>query len=116
VFFQHQGLPVELSDRAGGAYSRAVTFEWDPAKARRNYEKHGVSFHEACTIFGDPLSLTYVDPDHSVVERRFITIGMSTDGRVLMVAHTDRNEKVRIISAGKATRGERKHYEEKTEG
>jgi uncharacterized protein len=92
-----------------------VTFEWDPAKARRNYEKHRVSFHEACTIFGDPFSLTYADPDHSATERRFITIGMSRDKKILIVAHTDRNEKVRIISARKAMRRERRHYEEETE-
>lgn len=92
-----------------------MTFEWDPDKATRNYEKHRVSFHEACTIFGDPFSLTYSDPGHSTTERRFITMGMSTNKRVLLVAHTDRNENVRIISARRATRGERQHYEEKNE-
>jgi uncharacterized DUF497 family protein len=90
-----------------------VNFEWDPAKARQNRRKHRVSFQEAATVFGDPLAVTYPDPDHSVSEQRFITVRMSGAGRVLMVAHLDRNENIRIISARKTTRRERKHYEEK---
>jgi uncharacterized DUF497 family protein len=90
-----------------------VNFEWDPAKARRNRRKHRVSFQEAATVFGDPLALTYPDPDHSTSERRFITVGMSSANRVLIVAHTDRGENIRIISARKTTARERKHYEEK---
>jgi uncharacterized protein len=90
-----------------------VNFEWDPAKARQNRRKHRVSFQEAATVFGDPLSLTYQDPDHSTSEQRFITVGMSTAGRVLIVAHADRGESIRIISARKTTSSERKHYEEK---
>ena len=90
-----------------------VNFEWDPAKARQNRRKHRVSFQEAATVFGDPLAVTYPDPDHSVSEQRFITVGMSGAGRVLMLAHLDRNENIRIISARKTTRRERKHYEEK---
>jgi len=70
-------------------------------------------FLEAATVFGDPLAATYHDPDHSAAELRFITVGMSSASRVLMVAHTDRNENVRIISARKTTQRERKHYEEK---
>ena len=66
-----------------------MTFEWDPGKAARNRRKHGVSFHEAATVFGDPLALTYQDPDHSIDEQRFITIGMSSVRRHLMVAHAD---------------------------
>jgi uncharacterized protein len=89
-----------------------VNFEWDPAKARQNRRKHRVSFEEAATVFGDPLALTYPDPDHSVSERRFITIGVSSTNRVLIVAHTDRDENVRIISARKTTQLERKQYEE----
>src|SRR6266446_2129571 len=76
-----------------------VNFEWDPGKARQNRRKHRVSFQEAATVFGDPLTVTYPDPDHSVSEQRFITVGMSGAGRVLMVAHLDRNENIRIISA-----------------
>jgi len=89
-----------------------VNFEWDPHKATQSRRKHGVSFHEAATIFGDPMATTYHDPDHSITEERFITVGMSSAGRVLVVAHTDRAGNVRIISARKATKRERKHYEE----
>jgi uncharacterized protein len=89
-----------------------VNFEWDPGKARQNRRKHRVSFHEAATVFGDPLAVTYPDPDHSASEQRFITVGMSSAGRVLIVAHTDRGENLRIISARKATLRERKQYEE----
>jgi len=91
-----------------------VNFEWDPAKASQNRRKHGVSFHEAAVVFGDPLALTFDDPDHSVEEQRFITIGTSNAKRILMVAHTDRGERIRIISAREATRHERKHYEEES--
>jgi len=89
-----------------------VTFEWDPSKAAQNRRKHGVSFHEAATVFGDPLTLTYQDPDHSVHEQRFITVGMSSAGRLLIVAHADSSEKIRIISARKTTRRERSQYEQ----
>jgi uncharacterized protein len=89
-----------------------MNFEWDGAKADRNRRKHSVSFPEAATVLGDPLSVTYPDPDHSTREQRFITIGMARTGRVLIVAHTDRGENIRIISARQATRHEREHYEE----
>jgi hypothetical protein len=89
-----------------------VNFEWDPAKAARNRRKHRVSFHEAATVFGDPLAITYPDPDHSTEEDRFVTVGMSHAGRVLIVAHADRDENIRVISARRATPRERKHYEE----
>jgi uncharacterized DUF497 family protein len=90
-----------------------VNFEWDPGKARQNRRKHRVSFQEAATVFGDPLAVTYPDPDHSISEQRFITVGMSRAGWVLLVAHADRYENIRIISARKTTPRERKHYEEK---
>jgi len=89
-----------------------VNFEWDPRKATHNRRKHGISFHEAATVFGDPLALTYHDPDHSVSEQRFITVGMSNGGHLLIVAHADRGENIRIISARKTTLRERKHYEQ----
>ena len=89
-----------------------MNFEWDSHKAAQNRRKHAVSFHEAATIFGDPMAVTYHDPDHSIAEERFITIGMSSIGRILVVAHTDRGENVRIISARKATRREKTHHEE----
>ena len=84
-----------------------------PRKAAQNRQKHWVSFHEAATVFSDPLALTYHDPDHSIVEQRFITAGMSKAGRPLIVAHAGRGENVRIISARIMTVRERKHYEEK---
>jgi uncharacterized DUF497 family protein len=89
-----------------------MEFEWDPLKADRNLRKHGVSFHESATVLQDDMSLTYHDPDHSVTEHRFITVGISRAGRNLMVAHTDRGDIVRIISARRATPQERRHYEE----
>ena len=89
-----------------------MKFEWDPQKATSNLRKHGVSFHEGASVLADPLSITYHDPDHSVSEQRFITVGISRAGQVLMVAHTDRRDRVRIISARRTTRQERRHYEE----
>jgi uncharacterized DUF497 family protein len=89
-----------------------MDFEWDAIKAARNLAKHGVSFPEAATVLADPLSLTFDDPDHSIDEDRFITIGTSDNGRVIIVSHTDRGDNTRIISARKATRRERKIYEE----
>ncbi|MEI8352997.1 MAG: BrnT family toxin [Lentisphaerota bacterium] len=89
-----------------------MNFEWDTHKADCNLKKHGVSFHEASYVLGDPLSITYPDPDHSMNEHRFITVGTSRSGRVLMVAHTYRGNNVRIISARKTTRQEQRHYEE----
>ena len=91
-----------------------MEFEWDEDKAARNLEKHQVAFSEAATIFGDPLSSTFPDPDHSIDEDRYITIGTSDQGRVLIVSHTNREDRTRIISARKATRSERKAYEEES--
>lgn len=91
-----------------------MNFEWDPAKARRDRQYHRISFQEAATVFGDPLALTYPDPDHSTEEQRFITVGVSSANRILIVAHTDRDESIRIISARKTTSRERKRYEEKS--
>jgi uncharacterized DUF497 family protein len=91
----------------------ALTFEWDARKAAANVRKHGVSFGEAATAFGDAMSLTIPDPQHSWGEDRFVTIGSSYQGRVLVVVHTDRApDVVRIISARRATRSERRVYEE----
>ena len=87
-------------------------FEWDPEKARSNLEKHGVSFEVAATVFGDPLSLTVADPDHSDEEDRFVTIGQTARSETIVVVHTDRGEGVRIISARQATTRERRQYEE----
>ncbi len=76
-----------------------MDFEWDAEKARANLRKHGVSFDEAAWTFADPLALTYEDPDHSTEEQRYITVGTSRSGRLLIVAHTDRGKNIRIISA-----------------
>lgn len=89
-----------------------MRFVWDEKKAATNLSKHGVSFEEAATVFGDPLSDTFDDPDHSVDEQRFLIIGTSGRGRMLLVAHTDDGVVVRIISARELTSGERKSYEE----
>lgn len=87
-------------------------FEWDPQKEARNRQKHGVSFREATTVFGDPLSREFSDPDPSQDEERYIIIGMSQRGRILVVAHTEKGDTIRIISARQATRHERRFYEE----
>jgi uncharacterized DUF497 family protein len=89
-----------------------MEFEWDNEKASRNLVKHGVSFHEAATVFGDPLAITYFDPDHSQDEDRYLTFGHSDIDRLIVVSHADRGDRVRIISARRATRRERKSYEE----
>jgi uncharacterized DUF497 family protein len=90
-----------------------LTFEWDLRKARLNLAKHGVGFEEASTIFGDPLSLTIVDPEHSQTEERYVTMGTAFNGKLLVVVHTDRGDNIRIISARRVSRRERKLYEEK---
>lgn len=92
-----------------------LTFAWDPDKAERNEQKHGVSFSEAGTVLGDLLSVTAYDPDHSVDEDRYITVGTSNRGRLLIVAYTERGTSIRIISARPLTRAEHKAYGERTE-
>ena len=88
-----------------------MRFEWDRAKAEANRRKHRVSFDEAASIFFDPLSMTITDPDHSAGERRFLTMGISSKGRLLVVAHTERGDILRIISARTASAAERKRHE-----
>ena len=88
-----------------------MIFEWDPAKAAANTRKHRVSFEEAASVFGDPAALTFADPDHSADEQRWITIGRSGRQRVLFVAHTERDDHIRIISARPTTRREQEQYE-----
>lgn len=90
----------------------SIEFEWDPRKARTNHRKHGVTFEEAATAFGDASSLTIHDPDHSTEEQRFVLLGLSERGRLLAVAHTDRDDRVRIITARKATKAETRAYGE----
>lgn len=95
------------------AYTELVTFTWEPEKAQDNLKKHGVDFREAATVFDDTLSMTFPDHEHSVGERRFLIVGMSARGRILVVSHTEVTvSTVRIISARSATRHERTFYEE----
>ncbi len=91
-----------------------LVFEWDPRKAAANEGKHGVSFEEARTVFSDVLSRTIPDPDHSTAEMRALQLGLSQSGRLLVVAFTERNHRIRIISARLATLRERHDYEENT--
>ena len=91
-----------------------LSFEWDENKARANLAKHGVSFEEATTVFGDPRSLSIPDPAHSEAEERWIVLGQSHTRKMLVVVHTERSDNLRIISARRASRRERKTYEEST--
>lgn len=89
-----------------------MIFEWDPVKARENFRKHDITFEEASSVFGDPLSITIPEPQVTRSEYRFVTIGISSRGRLLVVIHTDRYDRIRIISARKSTSRERKQYEQ----
>jgi len=91
-----------------------LSFQWDENKARTNLVKHGVSFTEATTVFGDPLSVTIPDPAHSQAEDRFIILGLSHQQRLLVVVFTERGDTIRIISARRSSRRERRDYEEGT--
>ncbi|MFM6012585.1 MAG: BrnT family toxin [Dolichospermum sp.] len=89
-----------------------MEFEWDTKKAESNLSKHGISFTEAQTVFDDPLYVDFYDPDHSEAEHRYIIIGESSKNRILLVAYTEREDKIRIISARKVTKQELKAYQE----
>jgi len=89
-----------------------MEFDWDPNEAASNLRRHNVSFGEAATVFSGPLSTTVPDPDHSLDEDRSITVGLSYRDRLLIVAHTERGDRIRIISARELTRTERAQYEE----
>ena len=88
-----------------------LSFEWDKGKAETNKKKHNISFEEASTVFKDTFSITIHDPAHSIKEDRFITIGYSIGHKLIVVVHTDRRNRIRIISARPATKRERKQYE-----
>lgn len=88
-----------------------LSFEWDEEKAATNFKKHQVSFEEGKTVFNDPLSITIPDPDHSIDEERYVDIGMSSKGQVLVVVYTERGENIRLISCRKATKPEQRSYE-----
>ena len=89
-----------------------MEFEWDPKKATANVQKHDVKFQEAATVFGDPLAITFEDPDHSTDENRYITFGLSLQKQLIVVSHTERGDRTKIISARLMDRKERKIYEE----
>ncbi|OVE73431.1 hypothetical protein BVX93_01610 [bacterium B13(2017)] len=88
-----------------------MNFEWDKEKDKLNIKKHNITFAEASTVFSDPLSWTFPDPDHSLNEHRYIIIGYSHFNKLLVISHTERNKNIRIISTRKATKHERKYYE-----
>jgi len=90
-----------------------LRFEWDEAKAAANLDKHGISFEEAQTVFGDPNTITLFDDQHSNVEDRFVDIGMSANGRILVVVYTENEARIRIISCRRATPKERRQYEQR---
>ena len=90
----------------------AFEFDWDPRKADANHRKHGISFAEAATVFFDPLAVTYADDEHSFAEPRFLTFGMSSRQRILVVSHSETKASLRIISARPVTSKERRIYEE----
>lgn len=91
----------------------SLNFEWDEIKAEENLKKHGISFDEAKTVFNDPFSLTIYDPNHSINEERYVDIGLSSKGRLIIVSYTERGENIRIISCRKAKKKEQKDYEKK---
>ena len=97
---------------SSGIIIMSMRFEWDPKKAEKNLEKHGVTFQEAATIFGDPLAITFQDPDHSLEEERQLTFGQSLQRRLIVVSHTKRGGRTRIITARLMDRNERVIYEE----
>jgi len=106
-----QGMPCWIVLKVS-EYNACMEFEWDNDKAVANFRKHGVSFEEASSVFGDALAITFNDPMHSVGEHRFLVFGVSNLGVLLVVSFSERRKRVRIISARKATRAERKIYEE----
>lgn len=89
-----------------------LQFEWNPEKAASNFKKHEVAFEEAATVFDDPAFITLLDEAHSLTEGRYLTIGLSANNRLLLIAHTEREGQIRLISARKATKNERQFYEE----
>jgi uncharacterized protein len=91
----------------------SMEFEWNKDKAKANLTKHGVSFDEAKTVFDDPLHVDFYDPDHSEDEERYIIVGQSQQGRLLVVSYTERRDRIRLISAREATRMEKNAYEER---
>jgi uncharacterized DUF497 family protein len=112
---RHFASPITAKESLASRRKRAimkVTVEWDSLKAEVNLKKHQVSFEEASTVFDDPLFITFLDVEHSLDEERYITLGLSQRNRLLLVAHAECGDAIRIISARKATKNERRFYEE----
>jgi uncharacterized protein len=109
---QEQPGALPGNARGGGLKSDGVTFEWDALKAAANFKKHGVTFEDGSSVFFDPLAITYSDPDHSMDERREVTLGYTMKKELVFVSHCERGERIRIIGARLATRTERRQYEE----
>jgi uncharacterized DUF497 family protein len=107
---RYASFSIEAENRR--CYTPCMEFEWDEEKAAANLAKHGVSFEEARTVFDDPLYVDFYDPDHSSKEHRYIIIGESRQGRLLVVSYTERGDVTRLISAREVTRSEREAYEE----
>ena len=93
-------------------WGMALGFEWDPLKSRKNEKKHGVSFHEGMTAFADKFSYTISDPEHSVEEYRFLLLGLGSSGNLMVISHTERGDRIRIISVRRATKQERELYKQ----
>ena len=93
-------------------YLGGVTFEWDARKAAANLKKHGLTFEDGSSVFFDPLAITYPDPDHSLEERREVTVGYTMKNEMVFISHCERGERMRIISVRPATRSEQRQYEE----
>ena len=104
--------PIEDWRIKSGAILHFVDYDWADEKAESNLEKHGVSLEEAATVFGDPLYIDFYDPDHAVDEHRYLIMGQSTAGRLLIISYTERDEAVRLITAREVTSAERRAYEE----
>ena len=93
-------------------WGMALGFEWDPLKSRKNEKKHGVSFHEGMTAFADKFSYTISDPEHSVEEYRFLLLGLGSSGNLMVISHTERGDRIRIISVRRATKQECELYKQ----
>jgi hypothetical protein len=93
-------------------FNQEPKVRWDPRKSWTNLRKHKISFEEAATVLEHPLSVTKPDPDHSLIENRFLTLGLSSRHRLILVAHTEDPDEIRIISARLPTRSERNAYED----
>src|SRR5215203_5552537 len=107
---RYAAFSIEAENRR--CYTSFMEFEWDEEKAGANLAKHGVSFEEARTVFDDPLYVDFYDPDHSIEEHRYIIVGESRHGRLLLVSYTERGRVTRLVSAREVTRSEREAYEE----